>query len=164
MMRGLFYRRRYWLFGNCLAAVTALLLMLFSHGLVTTVSTYPSVDVLRQIASPEVFTMLAESAYWNAQSYFISAPFAAGQFWWHPVSFTLIAILFVLLWFMGGLMGLRRGLILWAVILLSVLSLVFLPSIFPLTQDPTSAAFAPAVALYLAAAAFILSLGYWRSE
>ena len=45
MMRGLFYRRRQWRLGTCLAAFAALLLIVFIHGLLNTVATYPGPEV-----------------------------------------------------------------------------------------------------------------------
>lgn len=170
-MRKLFHQRRQWRFTVTFGAITALVLMLFIHALITTVSIYPDQKTLHLINSIHVFEFVNNTTFWNAQAFFFSAPAAASQFWWHPFWFGAIAGLVVVLWAVTLTSRVNTAIAVWLLVLLSVTTLVsasdaasMLAELFdnPSLALVSSQATTQAIALYLAAGAFVISLGRWR--
>ncbi|MCO4321069.1 hypothetical protein [Aliidiomarina quisquiliarum] len=170
-MRKLFHHRRKWRFTVTFGAITALVLMLFIHALITTVSIYPDQNTLNLINSILVFELVNNTTFWNAQAFFLSAPAAAGQFWWQPFWFGAIAGLVIILWAVTLTSRVNTAIAVWLLVLLSVTTLVSLNNaasmLAELVGNPnlaldSSQATAQAIALYLATGAFVISLGRWR--
>lgn len=171
-MNDLFPKRSKWRLLIVLGAIAAFTLILFAHTLITTVAIYPSQETLALINSILVFDFVNNTEFWNAQAFFLSAPKAAGHFWWHPFWFGVVAALVLTLWFMTLIRRANTTASVWLLLLLSVTTLVsltdaasMLSELFSLPEIAIAAGSgtAQAVALYLAVGALFVSLGRWRS-
>ncbi|HLV49114.1 MAG TPA: hypothetical protein VKY35_08650 [Aliidiomarina sp.] len=171
-MNELFPKRNKWRITVTLGAITALILMLFTHSIITMVAIFPDKETLSLINSIYVYDLINHTEFWNAQAFFLSAPKAASHFWWHPFWFGAVAGFVIIIWLMTLIRRISTGAAVWLLLLLSVTTLVslsdassMLAEIFSFTERAIApgSGTAQAVALYLAAGALFVSLGRWRS-
>lgn len=157
-----------------LGSFISLLLSLYLHALITTIATYPTLETLKNIHSWRFFELINQVEFWQAQAYFISAPLAASHFWWQPFGLGVVIVLFFIAWFIVLFNRSTASVVLYLFLLGSLLSMAALNSFLelfgaifslPLQSFGFSLASggAVALALYFSIAAFVLSLGRWRS-
>ncbi|RTE85770.1 MULTISPECIES: hypothetical protein [Gammaproteobacteria] len=163
MMRGLFYRRRQWRLGTCLAGIISLLLIAFIHGLLNTVATYPSTEVQTTLNSYQVWSLFNHTEFWSAQAYFFTAVQSATEFWWHPFLFVITTAIFLALWVLAGMTIIRRSLALWLMLALSVATLMGLHNLSAFFGFDLAPGAAQAAAGYLVVGALFMTLGHWRN-
>lgn len=171
-MKSLFTKRKKWRFTIVLGGLVALVQLLLIHGLITSIALYPAQATLEQIHSWQLFTYINSPDFWQAQAFFLSAPQAASQFWWHPFWFAAVASFIVILWLFVALRRLQPALVIWGLLLLSLVVLVGFSSLVQLANQlpwlaneamSLSSGTTQAIAFYLAGGALLISLGRWRS-
>lgn len=163
MMRGLFYRRRQWRLGTCIAGAVSVLFIIFTHGLINTVATYPSAEVSALLNSYQVWSLFNHTDFWSAQAFFFTAVQTASEFWWHPFLFVITLAVFLVVWIMAGITLIQRGLAIWLMLALAAATLMGLHNLSAYLGITLSAGAAQAAAGYLAIGAFLMTIGHWRN-